>query len=53
MRGSRSAEPILRPSPARRLCAAIVDRLTDNGHIIETATTSYRLGHARRQRESR
>ena len=30
-----------------RLCAAIVDRLTYNGHIIETGTTSYRLAHAR------
>jgi len=26
-----------------RLCAAIVDRLTFNGQIIETGTTSYRL----------
>ena len=33
-----------------RLCAAIVDRLTYNGHIIETGTTSYRLAHARRRR---
>ena len=30
-----------------RLCAAIVDRLTFNGQIIETGTTSYRLAHAR------
>jgi DNA replication protein DnaC len=30
-----------------RLCAAIVDRLTFNGHIIETGTTSYRLAHTR------
>ena len=30
-----------------RLCAAIVDRLTFNGTIIETGTTSYRLNHAR------
>ena len=28
-----------------RLCAAIVDRLTFDGHIIETGTTSYRLAH--------
>lgn len=34
-----------------RLCAAIVDRLTYNGHIIETGTTSYRLAHTHRQRE--
>ncbi len=30
-----------------RLCAAIVDRLTFGGHIIETGTTSYRLAHTR------
>ncbi len=28
-----------------RLCAAIVDRLTFGGNIIETGTTSYRLAH--------
>jgi len=33
-----------------RLCAAIVDRLTYNGHIIETGTHSYRLAHARAAR---
>ncbi len=33
-----------------RLCAAIVDRLTFNGQIIETGTTSYRLEHARAAR---
>jgi DNA replication protein DnaC len=32
-----------------RLCAAIVDRLTFNGTIIETGTHSYRLAHARQQ----
>lgn len=32
-----------------RLCAAIVDRLTFNGTIIETGTTSYRLNHARQK----
>lgn len=32
-----------------RLCAAIVDRLTFHGTIIETGTTSYRLGHTRTQ----
>lgn len=32
-----------------RLCAAIVDRLTFNGHIIQTGTASYRLAHTRRQ----
>ena len=30
-----------------RLCAAIVDRLTFGGNIIETGTDSYRLAHAR------
>ena len=34
-----------------RLCAAIVDRLTFGGNIIETGTSSYRLAHARRQRQ--
>lgn len=29
-----------------RLCAAIVDRLTYHGTIIETGTHSYRLAHA-------
>ena len=34
-----------------RLCAAIVDRLTFGGNIIETGTNSYRLAHARAQRQ--
>jgi len=29
-----------------RLCAAIVDRLTFGGTIIETGSTSHRLAHA-------
>lgn len=33
-----------------RLCAAIVDRLTFGGIIIETGTTSYRLAHTPAQR---
>ncbi|MEO7015433.1 MAG: ATP-binding protein, partial [Leifsonia sp.] len=33
-----------------RLCAAIVDRLTFNGAIIETGTDSYGLAHTQRQR---
>jgi hypothetical protein len=37
----------------RRLCAAIVDRLTFAGQIIETGTTSYRLAHARQRRAAR
>lgn len=32
-----------------RLCAAIIDRLTFAGLIIETGTDSYRLAHARAQ----
>jgi DNA replication protein DnaC len=32
-----------------RLCAAIVDRLTFNGTIIETGTDSYRLAHMKSQ----
>jgi DNA replication protein DnaC len=35
-----------------RLCAAIVDRLTFGGNIIETGTDSYRLAHARNQQEN-
>ena len=35
-----------------RLCAAIVDRLTFNGTIIETGTDSYRLAHTRQQRSN-
>lgn len=30
-----------------RRCAAIVDRLTFNGAIIETGTDSYRLAHTK------
>ncbi len=32
-----------------RLCAAIVDRLTFNGAIIQTGTESYRLAHTKAQ----
>jgi hypothetical protein len=32
------------------LCAAIVDRLTFAGQIVETGSTSYRLVHARNAR---
>jgi DNA replication protein DnaC len=35
-----------------RLCAAIVDRLTFGGNIIETGTDSYRFAHSRAQAES-
>jgi DNA replication protein DnaC len=34
-----------------RLCAAIVDRLTFDAHIIETGTESYRLKTTRKRRE--
>lgn len=34
-----------------RLCAAIVDRLTFNGTIIETGTDSYRLASTRARAE--
>ena len=34
-----------------RLCAAIVDRLTFNGTIIETGTDSYRLASTRARTE--
>ena len=32
-----------------RLCAAIVDRLTFGGNILETGTDSYRLAHTKQQ----
>jgi DNA replication protein DnaC len=35
-----------------RLCAAIVDRLTFAGQLIETGSTSYRLAHARNARSA-
>jgi DNA replication protein DnaC len=34
-----------------RLCAAIVDRLTFGGNIIETGTDSYRLAQTRARTE--
>lgn len=34
-----------------RLCAAIVERLTFGGHIIETGTDSYRLATTRARAE--
>jgi len=34
-----------------RLCAAIVDRLTFGGNIIETGTDSYRLAATRARAE--
>ena len=35
-----------------RLCAAIVDRLTYNAHIIETGTQSFRLAQTRARAEN-
>jgi DNA replication protein DnaC len=35
-----------------RLCAAIVDRLTHGGNIIETGTDSYRLAQTRAQADA-
>jgi hypothetical protein len=40
-------------SNTTRLCAAIVDRWTFPGQIIETGSTSYRLAHARNARPAR
>ena len=34
-----------------RLCSAIVDRITFNGHLIETGSDSYRLAHTRNRRK--
>lgn len=45
-----SQEAIVRagmPASFCRLCAAIVDRLTFGGDIIETGSGSYRLAHTR------
>ena len=39
-----------RPFTDPRLCAAIVDRLTFGGTILETGTDSYRLAQATKQR---
>lgn len=46
------------PSPRRktftgpRLCAAIVDRLTSGGNIIETGSDSYRLAHTKARQQA-
>jgi len=44
-----TAQADLRRARAR-LCAAIVDRLTFGGTILETGTDSYRLAQATKQR---
>jgi hypothetical protein len=46
-----SSSAIRRDAPRR--CAAIVDRLTFGGNIIETGTDSHRLAHARAQADDR
>lgn len=38
--------------PDPRLAAAVVDRLTFNGYIIETGTVSYRLAHTQARRRA-
>jgi predicted nucleic acid-binding protein len=52
--GEGDLQPVdLRPADyvrMARLCAAIVDRLTFGGNIIETGTVCYRLAHTRAQR---
>ncbi|MET9920054.1 hypothetical protein ABZZ04_23610 [Streptomyces sp. NPDC006435] len=50
MRQPQMAGP--RPSPAPRLCGAIIDRLTFNGTIIEAGTDSYRLASTRARTEA-
>lgn len=35
-----------------RLCAAIVDRLTFGGNIIETGSDSYRLAHTKARQQT-
>ncbi|MDQ0988826.1 hypothetical protein QFZ74_000054 [Streptomyces sp. V3I7] len=51
----RRDEALHRPGCARldcpRLCAAIVDRLTFGGNIIETGADSYRLATTRARAE--
>jgi DNA replication protein DnaC len=39
--------------PNARLCKALVDRITDRGHIIETGTESYRYRHTLEKRKAR
>ena len=39
--------------PNARLCKALVDRITDRAHIVETGTESYRFRRALDKRKSR
>jgi ribosomal protein L34E len=45
-----TSRPYRRPVSGR-LCAAIVDRLTFNGTIIETGADSYRLAHSQKHHQ--
>jgi hypothetical protein len=40
---ANAARFTLLPPPNARLCKAMLDRLTDQAHIIETGTQSYRF----------
>ena len=37
--------------PNARLCQALLDRLTDRAHIIETGSDSFRFRRTRQQRQ--
>jgi hypothetical protein len=39
--------------PNARLCKALVDRITDRAHIIETGSASYRFRRTLEKRKSR
>ena len=63
MRGQKifqDAQTVVVPGPAAtrptftdpRLCAAIVDRLTFGGNIIEPGSDSYRLAHIKARRQA-
>jgi hypothetical protein len=46
---SKLVNELIEAADYKQLSAAIVDRLTFAGQIIETGTTSYRLAHARQR----
>ena len=39
--------------PNARLCKAVLDRITDRAHIIETGTDSYRLRTSRARKPTK
>ena len=39
--------------PSARLCKALIDRITDRAHIIETGSESYRFRRTAETRENR